>query len=107
MDNFDYGKKVIVQLAITPLGAGISVSNFVTEAYKEIKESGLKHQLTPMSTIIEADTLKEAMDVIMKAHEAVFTAGADRVVTDIKIDDRRDISRSMEEKVDEVKKKTA
>ena len=95
-------KKVIVQFTTSPLGEGVSVSKFVASALKEVENSGLKYQLTPMSTILEACTLKEAIEVILKAHEAVFQAGAERVVTDIKIDDRRDEPRKMEDKIKKV-----
>jgi uncharacterized protein (TIGR00106 family) len=97
------GLKVIVQFTITPLGDGVSVSKFVAEALKKVKRSGLRFQLTPMSTILESVSLEEAIDVILMAHEAVFKAGARRVVTDIKIDDRRDGPRSMEDKIERVK----
>jgi uncharacterized protein (TIGR00106 family) len=98
------GKKVIVQFSSCPVGEGISVSSFVVEALREVERSGLKYQLTPTSTVLEANSLKEAMEVIMKAHEALFQAGAERVITDIKIDDRRDEPRNMEDKVKKVKR---
>ena len=96
--------KVIVQFSTSPLGEGVSVSRFVAEALKEVENSGMRYLLTPMATVLEADTPKEAIEVILKAHEAVFRAGAKRVVTDIKIDDRRDEPRSMEDKVARVKR---
>jgi len=96
--------KAIVQFTSSPLGEGVSVSRFVAEALKEVERSGLRYQLTPMATVLEADTPKEALEVILKAHEAIFNAGAKRVVTDIKIDDRRDEPRRMEDKVEKVKK---
>jgi len=98
------GKKVIVQFSSASLGEGVSVSRFVVEALKEVEKSGLKFQLTPTSTVIEANSLQEAMETIMNAHEALFRAGAERVITDIKIDDRRDEPRKMEDKVEKVKK---
>jgi len=96
--------KVIVQFSTSPLGEGVSVSRFVAEALKEVENSGMRYLLTPMATVLEADTPKEAIEVILKAHEAVFQAGAKRVVTDIKIDDRRDEPRRMEDKVARVKR---
>ncbi len=96
--------KVIVQFSTSPLGEGVSVSRFVAEALKEVENSGMRYLLTPMATVLEADTPKEAIEVILKAHEAVFRAGAKRVVTDIKIDDRRDEPRRMEDKVARVKR---
>ena len=94
--------KVIVQFSTAPLGEGVGVSRFVAEALKEVERSGLRFQLTPMATILEAESLREALEVILRAHEAVFRAGARRVVTDIKIDDRRDKPRRMEDKVEKV-----
>jgi len=98
------GKKVIVQFSTAPVGNKVSISRFVSAALKEVDNSGLRYQLTPMSTVLEADTLREAVEVIFKAHEAVFQAGANRVVTDIKIDDRRDTPRRMEDKVEKVRR---
>jgi uncharacterized protein (TIGR00106 family) len=95
--------KVIIQFSITPLGKGVSISDLVAEAIKEVKKSGLKYQLTPMATILEADDLGEALEVIQKAHKAVLIAGAKRVLMNIQIDDRRDKSRRMEDKVEKVK----
>jgi len=94
--------KVIVQFTSSPLGEGVGVSRFVAEALREVESSGLRYQLTPMSTILEADTPEGALEVVLKAHEAVFRAGAKRVVTDIKIDDRRDEPRKMEDKIEKV-----
>jgi len=98
------GLKVIVQFSTSPLGEGVSVSGFVAEALKEVDRSGIRYRLTPMSTVLEADTAEEAVEVILRAHEALFRAGAKRVVTDIKIDDRRDEPRRMEDKIEKVKK---
>ena len=95
--------KIIVQFSIVPIGEGVSVSRFVVEALKKVEASGFRFQLTPMSTILEADNLGDAMEVILNAHEALFNSGAERVVTDIKIDDRRDKPRRMEDKVEKVK----
>lgn len=95
--------KVIVQFSTAPVGEGVGVSRFVAEALKVVEGSGLRYQLTPMATVLEADSVDEVVEVILKAHEAVFRAGARRVVTDIKIDDRRDEPRKMEDKVEKVR----
>ncbi|BCR04905.1 hypothetical protein DESUT3_19740 [Desulfuromonas versatilis] len=80
----------VVEVSITPLGtAGIGISKFVAGCVEIIRASGLKHQLTPMGTIIEGD-LDEIFAVLRRMHESPFNAGAQRVSTSIKIDDRRD-----------------
>ncbi len=101
-EGSERGIRVIVQFSTSPVGVGVGVSSYVAEALREVKSSGLRFQLTPMSTILEADSVEEALGVVLRAHEALFRAGAKRVVTDIKIDDRRDKPRRMEDKVEEV-----
>lgn len=80
----------VVEVSITPLGTSTaSVSEFVAGCLQIVRDSGLNHQLTPMGTVIEGD-LDEILRVIRQMHEAPFEAGAVRVSTLIKIDDRRD-----------------
>jgi len=95
---------VVVELSIVPLGEGISVSKKLAYAIKALEKKGVKYTLTPMCTVFEAETVNEAFEAALVAHEAVFEAGAKRVVTTVKIDDRRDIKRSMEDKVKSLKK---
>ncbi|MFX0097280.1 MAG: MTH1187 family thiamine-binding protein [Candidatus Hodarchaeota archaeon] len=97
---------VVVSFDIVPIGTkATSVSQFVAEAIKVIREfKDLKSTLTPMCTILEG-SLDRVMTAIIKAHEAVFKAGAERVVTSIKIDDRRDVKRRMGDKVKAVEDK--
>ena len=80
----------IVEVSITPLGtADPSVSRYVAGCLRIVRESGLSHQLTPMGTVLEGD-LDEILRVIRQMQESVFAAGALRVSTLVKIDDRRD-----------------
>lgn len=90
----------IVEVSITPLGTATpSVSKYVAQAHKVLVETeGLKVQLTPMSTVLEGD-LDLILKAVRQAQEAVFAAGAQRVSTAMKIDDRRDRTGTMEEKV--------
>ncbi|MHA1710606.1 MAG: MTH1187 family thiamine-binding protein [Candidatus Freyarchaeota archaeon] len=90
---------VVVEFNIIPLGEGVSVSKFLVPALRELDRLGVRYNITPMCTIFEAKSVKEAFHAIKAAHEAVFKAGVKRVITTVKVDDRRDITRSMEEKV--------
>lgn len=95
----------IVAVSITPLGVGTSVSKYVAAAEKVLQEKPrLKRQLSPMFTILEGD-LDEILSAIREMQEAVFTAGANRVSTVIKIDDRRDKQATMEDKIRSVEEK--
>lgn len=99
---------IIVEFSVVPLGtSSTSLSDYVSKAFKEVEESGVRHMLTPMGTIMETDSLDVALEVVKKAHEAVIRAGANRVSTSIKIDDRRDRHGRMEDKVDSIRAKLA
>jgi uncharacterized protein (TIGR00106 family) len=95
---------VIAEFSVVPLGTGdTSLSKYVRKAHEEVVRSGIRSSLTPMGTIIEAESIDRIFEVIKLAHEAVFSAGAKRVSTNIKIDDRRDKKRQMEDKVEAIK----
>ena len=90
---------VVVEFSIIPMGKGASVSRLIALAVKELEKRGVKHVTTPMCTIIEEESLEKALEYIRIAHEAVIKAGVERVITIIKVDDRRDVERSMEDKL--------
>ena len=96
----------IVEVSVVPLGTKTpSVSQYVARAVKVLEqEEDMKYELTAMGTIIEGD-LDRILAVVKKMHEAVFGEGVLRVLTTIKIDDRRDKAHGMKEKVASVKKK--
>ena len=58
-----------------------------------------------MGTIVESDTVEELFNAAAGMHNAVFNCGVERVVTTIKIDDRRDKKLSMNGKVKSVQQK--
>jgi uncharacterized protein (TIGR00106 family) len=90
---------VIVEFSIIPLCGSISVSKFLAPALRELENWKVDYEITPMCTIFEAKSLGEAFEIVNVAHEAVFRTGVKRVVTTVKIDDRRDVERTMEDKV--------
>ncbi len=94
----------MAEITIVPVGVGASVSDYVAEALKIVERSGLKYRLTPTSTVVEGD-LDELFRVMKEMHESPFRKGAPRVVTIIKIDDRRDKPITMEYKVRVVEEK--
>ncbi len=82
----------VVEISVTPLGTGTpGVSQYVAKCLQLVKESGINYQLTPMGTILEGD-IGDIFDLVERMHEVPFAAGAQRVSTLIKIDDRRDRS---------------
>lgn len=96
---------IIVEFSVIPIGVGTSLSRYISEAVKVLEARKIKYQLTAMGTVFEVESLSEALKVVLEAHEAVVKAGALRVITNIKIDDRRDKEVSMEDKVKSVMEK--
>jgi len=93
----------IMEINIVPLGTGTpSVSRYIAQAVKVLKERGVSYELTSMGTIVEGE-LDDLFELAKKMHLATFTQGIKRVVTTIKIDDRRDKLSDMKEKVQRVK----
>ncbi|EGQ4234844.1 MTH1187 family thiamine-binding protein [Staphylococcus pseudintermedius] len=98
----------IVDVVVIPVGTeGPSVSQYIAEIQtklEEFKQEGkIDYQLTPMNTLIEGE-LADLFEVIQAIHGLPFNKGLDRVCTNIRIDDRRDKQRKMNDKLDSVKK---
>lgn len=94
----------IAEVSIVPIGTqSTSVSNYVAACLKVLEESGLTYELHGMGTIIEGD-LRTLFEVVQRMHEVPFDAGALRVVTTLKVDDRRDKEASAKAKVEAVRK---
>jgi uncharacterized protein (TIGR00106 family) len=92
----------IAAVSIAPLGEGASVGRFVAEALRVVRaQSRVRHRLDPMFTTLEGD-LADILALVQRMQEAVFAAGAVRVSTVLKIDERRDKQAPMEEKVSAV-----
>lgn len=92
----------IAAVSIAPVGEGVSVSRFVAAALRVARaQDRVRVRLDPMFTTLEGD-LDEVLALIRRMHEAVFEQGAVRVGTLVKLDDRRDRSVRMEDKVQAV-----
>jgi uncharacterized protein (TIGR00106 family) len=91
---------IIAEISIFPVSEGTSLSPYVKKAFEAIKSvEGLRIQLTPMGTILEAGDLDQILEAFKRAHKAVRETGAKRIVAHLKVDDRLDKPRSMGDKV--------
>jgi len=97
--------KVIAYFSIAPVGIkSTSMGSYVAAAVAAINEiKGLNCELTPMGTVMEADSLAPIFEAVKTAHEALMGKGILRVESTLIIDDRRDKPRTMKDKVNSVK----
>ena len=98
--------KVIAYFSIAPVGIkSTSMGSYVAAAVAAMNEiKGLKCEITPMGTVMEADNLAPLFEAVKAAHEALIVKGILRVESTLIIDDRRDKPRTMKDKVNLVKK---
>lgn len=79
---------VLVEFAMFPTDSTESKSEFVAKVLDIVDQSGLAYQLTPMGTIIEAETVGEIFAVIKKAYE-LLEQDSNRIYSTIKVDYRK------------------
>jgi uncharacterized protein (TIGR00106 family) len=82
---------VKIDVSLVPLGTGsTSLGDTIAEAEKVLlRYPSVEYHLNPMSTTLRGE-LSLLLEVVSAMHEAAFTGGVQRVVTSLKIDDRRD-----------------
>ena len=95
---------VIAEIAICPVGTqSTEVSSYVRGCIDIVRKAkDVKYELSSMGTNIEGP-LPRILELLEEMHELPFTMGAKRVLTTLKIDDRRDKVASMANKVQAVK----
>jgi uncharacterized protein (TIGR00106 family) len=96
--------KVIMDLCVVPLGVGVSLSRYIAECERVLRETGLETRLHAYGTNIEGEW-DEVMAAVKRCHEAVHAMGAPRISTTIKLGTRTDRVQTMEEKVRSVEEK--
>ena len=93
---------IISQFSIAPIGEGVSLSKYVKIALSVLKKNNIKYKTNDMATVIETKNLDTLFRVVEEAHKAVIDAGAKRIITELKIDDRRDKNVKIGYKVESV-----
>ena len=94
---------VLSQLSISPVGENVSLSKYVKKVIEILHKNNLKYEINDMSTVIETNNIKDLFKTVEEAHNAVFNLGAKRVITELKIDDRRDKKVLLGSKVNSLK----
>ena len=90
---------IISQLSIAPIGKEVSVSKYVKKVIEVIEKYDVKSETNAMATVIETQNLETLFKIVQEAHMAMVNSGAQRVITELKIDDRRDKNATMETKL--------
>ena len=94
---------MIVAFSVTPLGVGEDVGEYVADAVRVVRASGLPHRTDAMFTSIEGDSWDEVMDVVKRAVAAVEER-APRVSLVLKADIRPGVTDGLTSKVETVER---
>ncbi|MFD6315588.1 MTH1187 family thiamine-binding protein [Streptomyces nigra] len=94
---------MIVAFSVTPLGVGEDVGEYVADAVRVVRESGLPHRTDAMFTSVEGESWDEVMDVVKRA-VAAGAAPAPRVSLVLKADIRPGVSDGLTSKVETVER---
>ncbi len=81
---------------------GSSVSKQVSKIVDAIDKSGVAYKLTPMGTVVETETMREALDIIELAYEQV--SECDRVYSSLKFDIRKGKENRLVTKIESVER---
>ncbi len=82
---------------------GASVSRQVSKIVEMIDKSGYPYKLTPMGTVVETTTIKEALEIIEKAYACL--SECERVYSALKFDIRKGKSNRLKTKIASVEAK--
>ena len=88
---------MIVAFSVTPLGVGEDVADYVADAVRVVRASGLPNRTDAMFTSVEGEW-DEVMAVVKDAVEAV-AARAPRVSMTLKADTRPGVTGGLDSKV--------
>ncbi len=96
---------LIAEFSIHPIGAGTSVGRYVKAAVRAMSRiPGLTFDVTPMSSVLEAETIGTILEAVEVSHRILRSMGAKRISSSLRIDERLDKRRKMSDKTQGLKR---
>ena len=95
---------VLIEFAMFPTDKGDSVSAYVSRIIKMIDAGYTSYKLTPMGTIVEVETLGEALKIVDASYKEL-EPDCSRVYSTIKLDIRKGSNGRITRKIESVEKK--
>ena len=89
---------MIAQFSVYPIGEGTSLGRFVKKGVAVIEQSGYTYEIGGMATTVEVPDMDALFELVKKVHAAHVAEGARRIVIDLKLDDRRDKTATIQSK---------
>lgn len=93
-----------MEFAIFPMDKGKSVSKEVSSVIAMIQESGYNFELTAMGTLIETETVAEALAIVEQA-ALILETNCERIYSTIKLDIKKGAENMLQQKVQSIREK--
>jgi uncharacterized protein (TIGR00106 family) len=94
---------MLVEFSIIPIGVGSSIGDQLAEVLKIVDSSGLPYKINPMGTVVEGEW-DEIIKLIKNCHMTMMKY-AERAVTTISIDDRKEKPDRINQKIKSIEKR--
>jgi len=99
---------IVVDLRIIPVGTcTTSLSTYIAEAIKTLKELGIRYNIHASGTNIEIETFEQLSQVLRRLTEVLSSMDIKRILIDISIDIRLDKENTIENKLESIKRRLA
>jgi len=95
---------VLLEFSMFPTDVGESKSKYVSKLLEFIDSFGVNYKLTPMSTVIETESMEDALSIVAQCAK-ILELESNRIYSVIKIDYRKNCSNRMEGKINSVEKR--
>ena len=92
---------VLMEFAMFPTDKGTSVSEYVCKVIDMIRTNAVSYKLTAMGTIIETETMKEALDIVQKASD-ILSEYSDRIYSTVKFDIQKNKKNRLQGKIQSI-----
>ncbi|MEI6222719.1 MAG: MTH1187 family thiamine-binding protein [bacterium] len=89
---------ILMGVQISPKVPNGNTFAIIDKAIQVIQQSGIKHQVCPLETVMEGEW-QELVNIVEKAQQACFDAGATDVMTTMRIHSRKDGDVTADEKM--------
>lgn len=95
---------VVMNFAMFPTRQSHGISEYVAKVVQSVRESGFESHLTAMGTLVETETLSQALQVIENAY-ATLEEDCDRVYVTVNLDIRKGGQGRINSKIQSVEQK--
>ncbi|WP_221289283.1 MTH1187 family thiamine-binding protein [Stygiolobus caldivivus] len=98
-------RKILIDISVEPIGtSSTSLSPYVRKVFEVLDRLGLKYYPAPSMTTIELEDITQLGIILKEIGDELEKMGVKRIVTIMKVDDRRDKENSLQHKLEVIKK---